>query len=239
VTTPARLLTAAISTGCRVSVPVGSKIDDEELIAMSGGTTADAAGEVADTTAAERGAGPRSDHDLVVVANRLPVDLVESANGAQWRTSPGGLVSALAPVMRRAAGAWVGWSGSVVEAPAPFDLLGMRLVGVPLSAEEVADFYEGFSNATLWPLYHDVIVPPRFERSWWDAYVRVNERFAAVAAAQAGKAVLPGARMVIKGGSFLCSPDFCVRYRASAREAAEADLGTAHIGFRTVRREAS
>ncbi|WP_028998624.1 SUMF1/EgtB/PvdO family nonheme iron enzyme [Azohydromonas australica] len=67
----------------------------------------------------------------------------------------------------------------------------------------------------------------------------LNGDTAAVAAAQAGKAVLPGARMVIKGGSFLCSPDFCVRYRASAREAAEADLGTAHIGFRTVRREAS
>lgn len=42
--------------------------------------------------------------------------------------------------------------------------------------------------------------------------------------------------MVIKGGSFLCSPDYCVRYRASAREAQEADLGAAHIGFRTVLR---
>jgi formylglycine-generating enzyme required for sulfatase activity len=42
--------------------------------------------------------------------------------------------------------------------------------------------------------------------------------------------------MVIKGGSFLCSPDYCVRYRASAREAQEADLGAGHIGFRTVLR---
>jgi len=44
---------------------------------------------------------------------------------------------------------------------------------------------------------------------------------------------------VIKGGSFLCAPDYCVRYRAAAREAQEADLATAHIGFRTVRREPS
>jgi formylglycine-generating enzyme required for sulfatase activity len=44
----------------------------------------------------------------------------------------------------------------------------------------------------------------------------------------------PNERTVIKGGSYLCSPDFCVRYRASAREAQEADLATAHIGFRTV-----
>lgn len=42
---------------------------------------------------------------------------------------------------------------------------------------------------------------------------------------------------VIKGGSFLCAPDFCVRYRASAREPAERDLPTSHIGFRTVRRD--
>lgn len=41
---------------------------------------------------------------------------------------------------------------------------------------------------------------------------------------------------VIKGGSFLCSPSYCVRYRASARESQEADLGAAHIGFRTVLR---
>jgi sulfatase modifying factor 1 len=46
----------------------------------------------------------------------------------------------------------------------------------------------------------------------------------------------PGQQMVIKGGSFLCSPDYCVRYRASAREAQEADLGAGHIGFRTVLR---
>ena len=47
----------------------------------------------------------------------------------------------------------------------------------------------------------------------------------------------PNRPTVIKGGSFLCSPDFCVRYRASAREAQEADLPAAHIGFRTILRD--
>lgn len=47
----------------------------------------------------------------------------------------------------------------------------------------------------------------------------------------------PGQPMVIKGGSFLCSPDYCVRYRASARESQEGDLGASHIGFRTVLRD--
>ena len=39
-------------------------------------------------------------------------------------------------------------------------------------------YYEGFSNATLWPLYHDVIVKPIYHREWWDSYVEVNRRFA-------------------------------------------------------------
>jgi trehalose 6-phosphate synthase len=65
----------------------------------------------------------------------------------------------------------------------------MRLVPVGLSAEEIEDYYEGFSNATLWPLYHDVIAPPEFHRAWWDTYVAVNRRFAITAAAHAA----PGA----------------------------------------------
>ena len=47
-----------------------------------------------------------------------------------------------------------------------------------LSADDVAQYYEGFSNATLWPLYHDVIVKPIYHREWWDRYVDVNRRFA-------------------------------------------------------------
>ena len=130
-----------------------------------------------------RGAGH---YDFVVVANRLPLDRVEGADGeVSWRRSPGGLVTALEPVMQQADGAWVGWTGTAGDAPEPFDQAGMRLVPVGLSAEEVRDYYEGFSNATLWPLYHDVIAPPRFHRAWWDAYVRVNQRFAEAAAAQA------------------------------------------------------
>jgi alpha,alpha-trehalose-phosphate synthase [UDP-forming] len=125
-------------------------------------------------------------YDFVVIACRLPVARAESPDGdAEWRPSPGGLVSALEPVMREADGVWVGWPGAADDAPGSFDVSGMHLVGVGLSAEEVSDYYEGFCNATLWPLYHDVIVPPEFRRPWWDAYVRVNRRFARAAAEQA------------------------------------------------------
>ena len=118
-----------------------------------------------------------------MVANRLPVDRIEMPDGSTaWRRSPGGLVTALAPVMQRHHGAWIGWTGSPDEKLDPFDDNGMHLVPVMLSAEDVQLYYEGFSNATLWPLYHDVIVAPEFHREWWESYVAVNRRFAEAAA---------------------------------------------------------
>ncbi len=124
--------------------------------------------------------------DFVVVANRLPVDRVEGPDGEEvWRTSPGGLVAALEPMMRAARGAWVGWPGQPGVELAPFEINGIDLVPVALSADEVEDYYEGFANDTIWPLYHDVIAPPQFHREWWDAYVRVNRRFAEAAASVA------------------------------------------------------
>ncbi|WP_235738037.1 alpha,alpha-trehalose-phosphate synthase (UDP-forming) [Nocardioides alcanivorans] len=120
--------------------------------------------------------------DLVIVANRLPVDQVRSATGeVAWQRSPGGLVSALEPVMRQRDGAWIGWPGVAedeVGSYDPFTEDGLTLVPVGLSGAEIEEFYEGFCNATLWPLYHDVVAPPEFHREWWDAYVRVNRRFA-------------------------------------------------------------
>jgi trehalose 6-phosphate synthase len=119
--------------------------------------------------------------DLVVVANRLPVDRDDESDSG-WRHSPGGLVAALEPVMRKADGAWVGWPGKPGIELDPFEFDGVHLVPVALSAEDVELYYEGFSNDTIWPLYHDVIAAPRYRRAWWDAYVAVNRRFADAAA---------------------------------------------------------
>lgn len=126
--------------------------------------------------------------DFVVIANRLPVDRHVGPDGTtSWNTSPGGLVTALEPVMRRAGGAWIGWHGAADERLRPFDHDGLRLVPVHLTGQEVKEYYEGFSNGTLWPLYHDVVAPPEFHREWWDSYVTVNERFAQRAAKVARK----------------------------------------------------
>ncbi|HLS48477.1 MAG TPA: trehalose-6-phosphate synthase, partial [Actinomycetaceae bacterium] len=97
-------------------------------------------------------------------------------------------VTALAPVMQRTRGAWVGWAGKPDVDVATFEADGVHIWPVSLTEEEVAHYYEGLSNGTLWPLYHDVIVPPEYHRTWWNSYVTVNRRFAAAAA----KAVAPG-----------------------------------------------
>jgi len=117
--------------------------------------------------------------EFVVVANRLPVDLERLPDGTErWKHSPGGLVSALEPFLRSHSGAWVGWPGVADADVAPFEDDGLLLHPVELSAKEVEDYYEGFSNGTLWPLYHDVVAQPAFHRHWWNAYVKVNQRFA-------------------------------------------------------------
>ncbi|MBA8817394.1 trehalose 6-phosphate synthase [Microbacterium halimionae] len=124
--------------------------------------------------------------EFVVVANRLPVDHDPDSDSG-WRRSPGGLVTALEPVMRKADGAWVGWAGKPNLQVDPFDFEGTHLVPVSLSEDEVQNYYEGMSNDTFWPLYHDVIAAPRYRRAWWDSYVTVNRRFAEAAAEAAAE----------------------------------------------------
>ena len=117
--------------------------------------------------------------DLVVAANRLPVDrVVDDEGNNTWQRSPGGLVTAMESVMRDRDAAWVGWAGEPGQAPKPYLEDGMYLQPVGLSHTEIAEYYEGFSNDTLWPIYHDVIVPPAFHRAWWNTYRRINQRFA-------------------------------------------------------------
>jgi trehalose 6-phosphate synthase len=111
---------------------------------------------------------------VVAVANRLPVQ--RGDNG--WELSPGGLVTALRPVMETHPGAWIGWDGGAKGMPTTLPDSGVRLQPVGLSAAQVRDYYRGFTNATLWPLLHDAIEKPRFERSWWRAYQEVNGVFA-------------------------------------------------------------
>lgn len=111
---------------------------------------------------------------IVVVANRLPVRRQDGV----WQQSPGGLVTALTPILQATGGAWVGWAGIADEDVEPFSHAGVDQIPVTLSRAELDEYYLGFCNETLWPLLHDAIRASDFHRSWWRAFRRVNERFA-------------------------------------------------------------
>ena len=111
---------------------------------------------------------------VIAVANRLPVQQGDDG----WELSPGGLVTALRPVMATHPGAWVGWDGGAKGMPAALPDSDVRLLPVRLSAAQVRDYYRGFANATMWPLLHDAIEKPRFERAWWRGCQEVNRIFA-------------------------------------------------------------
>ncbi len=150
---------------------------------------------------------------FAVVANRLPVDRVVTDHGVDWRTSPGGLVTALEPVMRQRGGAWIGWHGAPDETIESFEHEGYTIVPVPLSRDEFEEYYEGFSNATLWPLYHDTVAFPRFHREWWDAYVKVNRRFAEATAA----VVAEGATVWVQDYQLQLVPQMLRQFRPDLR----------------------
>jgi trehalose 6-phosphate synthase/phosphatase len=133
-------------------------------------------------------AGERA-RPLVVVSNRLPFVAERKGATLHLKPSPGGLVAALDPVLRRRGGVWVGWAGATreeIETAGGLDLpeaKGVRYHEVRLSAHEVVQYYGGFSNRTLWPLFHYFVGHTRIDGGTWAVYERVNERFAEVAAA--------------------------------------------------------
>ncbi len=135
---------------------------------------------------------------LVVVANRLPVKQIPDPDNAAdfvWGVSPGGLVAALTPSLASYDDvAWVGWTGHIgVEMTERFRHDNMELIPVALTEDEKELHYDGMSNGTFWPLYHDKVRAPEFHRTWWDGYKLINRRFAEAVA----DAAAPNARVWI------------------------------------------
>jgi alpha,alpha-trehalose-phosphate synthase [UDP-forming] len=120
---------------------------------------------------------------LVVVANRLPISRDKAG---EWISSTGGLVTALVPILQKRGGAWIGWSGDSGRGGRLPSVDGVAMRSVGLTEKEIDTYYNGFSNRTLWPLYHDAIREPEFNHDWWPAYEAVNEKFARAAAAATG-----------------------------------------------------
>ena len=130
---------------------------------------------------------PAASPTLVVASNRLPVVLSPDGKG-DWslERGSGGLVTALEPVLRDRGGTWVGWPGietgrikdmdRVLESA--MEGVGYRVRGVGLTAHEQDDFYLGFANQVIWPLFHDFQAQCNFDPRFWKTYVRVNQKFA-------------------------------------------------------------
>ena len=130
--------------------------------------------------------------DIVVVSNRLPIRISRERSRVQIEQGSGGLVTAMSPVLRRTGGVWVGWDGDP-EGKATHERIrkfgkqvGFALRPVTLEPRLVNDYYWGFSNETLWPLFHDLLDRTNFSRRYWQAYCEANRKFA-MAAARAAK----------------------------------------------------
>jgi trehalose 6-phosphate synthase len=113
---------------------------------------------------------------LIVVSNRVSIS--DSPDGA----ASGGLTVALSDALKNTGGLWFGWSGKTGSGCDPFPALqtrnGVTVATMDLEAEDVAEYYNGFANSVIWPLFHHRIDLTHYERAFDDGYQRVNARFA-------------------------------------------------------------
>ncbi|WP_111992266.1 trehalose-6-phosphate synthase [Erythrobacter sp. KY5] len=114
---------------------------------------------------------------LVVISNRVAVPKARGVAGAQ-----GGLAGALNAALKDRGGVWFGWSGQESEdRTGNMDLQrndGVTTATIDLSPRDVGEYYNGYANSTLWPLFHYRIDLARFENRTGEGYERVNDRFA-------------------------------------------------------------
>jgi len=123
---------------------------------------------------------------LVIASNRLP--FVLSRKDGDWEIKPGsgGLVTALAPVLKNRGGLWIGWPGTyeVTDVETPCETAskeaGYELKPVQMTEEEIQKYYIGFSNEVIWPLFHDLQSYCNFDPEYWESYKKINRRFASI-----------------------------------------------------------
>lgn len=113
---------------------------------------------------------------LIVVSNRISKPAPEGAS------SQGGLAMAISAALRQSSGIWFGWSGAATD-----EFTGqismqrendVTVATIDLEPQDIDEYYNGYANRTLWPLFHYRIDLTQYERSFGEAYARVNRRFA-------------------------------------------------------------
>ncbi|WP_447641873.1 MULTISPECIES: bifunctional alpha,alpha-trehalose-phosphate synthase (UDP-forming)/trehalose-phosphatase [Chitinophagaceae] len=120
----------------------------------------------------------------IIVSNRLPVKIESSENGYVLHTSEGGLATGLDSVFSKGSeNLWLGWPGLAVKEEKDrlhisAELAKKQLRPVFLTKKDIDGFYLGFSNATLWPIFHYSPGFARYKDSEWETYQLVNQKFA-------------------------------------------------------------
>jgi trehalose 6-phosphate synthase/phosphatase len=117
----------------------------------------------------------------IIVSNRLPVKITEKEGEYLLNPSEGGLATGLGSIYRQGYNIWIGWPGLDVHEdaqPRIREQLGeLSLMPVYLTQEEINNYYEGFSNEVLWPVFHYMAVYARYDQTYWDFYYQVNNKF--------------------------------------------------------------
>jgi len=116
---------------------------------------------------------------VILVSNRLPITVRKAREGnREVVPSSGGLVAGLEPLHREEESLWFGCTGEKPDAELAAKLREQRLIAVPVLQAQYRAYYNGYSNSTLWPLFHYLIERCQFDLADFKAYQRVNERFA-------------------------------------------------------------
>ncbi|WP_397303472.1 bifunctional alpha,alpha-trehalose-phosphate synthase (UDP-forming)/trehalose-phosphatase [Nonlabens ulvanivorans] len=123
----------------------------------------------------------------LIVSNRLPLQLNIENGKVSSSPSVGGLATGLKSVHKESNGIWIGWNGliqedvdSQLESAVEKAVLEQQCASVALSQEDLDGFYYGFSNHTIWPMFHYFMEYAKFSNKYWESYKRVNEKFAQV-----------------------------------------------------------
>lgn len=121
---------------------------------------------------------------LIVVANRLPISVSKREGQFHFRPSPGGLAVGLSCLPDSVERLWMGWPGISSERLKPEEkehiresLLRQNSAPVFLSQRQIDQYYLGFCNKTIWPLFHYFPVRTVFEQQYWKSYKQVNHLF--------------------------------------------------------------
>ncbi len=129
-----------------------------------------------------------TEYSLAIVSNRLPVSVVKNGDTIEYQASSGGLATAMSSLEQENK-IWVGWPGIASDdlteqeqQDITEELISQGYYPVFLSSQQIELFYEGYSNDTLWPLFHYFQSLTRHKNEYWEAYQQVNQLYAEAAA---------------------------------------------------------